>query len=219
MVNNHWRIPQRIQRQTASDLTTQQINQLELNYYSHLPKYRQINSIYFWKDYHGEKYYETYFERFPNVWTHGDFIEITKRGGVIVYGRSDTVLNPAGVRIGTSEIYRPVEEMIEIVDSIAVAQSWENDVRIVLFVVLIKGLILDSKLISKIKANIRSNATPRHIPSRILEIQDVPRTISGKKVEKAVLQTIKGECVENISALANPESLSIFADLREELKK
>ncbi len=175
--------------------------------------------IYFWKDYDGEKYHDAYFEKFPGVWTHGDFIEITERGGVIVYGRSDTVLNPGGVRIGTSEIYRPVEEMIEIVDSIAVAQSWENDVRIVLFVVLIKGLILDSKLISKIKANIRSNATPRHIPSRILEIQDVPRTISGKKVEKAVLQTIKGECVENISALANPESLSIFADLREELKK
>ena len=109
--------------------------------------------------------------------------------------------------------------MIEIVDSLAVAQSWRNDVRIVLFVVLIKGLILDDELISKIKTTIRSDATTRHIPSRILEIQDVPRTISGKKVEKAVLQTIKGESVENISALANPESLSIFADLREELKK
>ena len=175
--------------------------------------------IYFWNDYDGEKYHDAYFEKFPGVWTHGDFIEITERGGVIVYGRSDTVLNPGGVRIGTSEIYRPVEEMIEIGDSIAVAQSWGNDVRIVLFVVLIKGIILDSKLISKIKATIRSDATPRHVPSRILEIQDVARTISGKKVEKAVMQTIKGESVENISALANPESLSIFADLREELKK
>ena len=175
--------------------------------------------IYFWKDYDGEKYHDAYFEKFPGVWTHGDFIEITERGGVIVYGRSDTVLNPAGVRIGTSEIYRPVEEMSEIVDSLVVAQSWENDVRIVLFVVLKNGIVLDDELISKIKATIRSDATTRHVPSRILEIQDVPRTISGKKVEKAVLQTIRGESVENISALANPESLSIFADLREELKK
>ncbi|GIT04223.1 MAG: hypothetical protein CM1200mP28_14820 [Deltaproteobacteria bacterium] len=175
--------------------------------------------IYFWKDYDGEIYHGAYFEKFPGVWTHGDFIEITERGGVIVYGRSDTVLNPGGVRIGTSEIYRPVEEMSEIVDSLVVAQSWGNDVRIVLFVVLNKGIILDDELISKIKATIRSDATTRHIPSRILEIQDVPRTISGKKVEKAVLQTIKGERVENISALANPESLSIIADLREELKK
>ena len=109
--------------------------------------------------------------------------------------------------------------MREIVDSLVIAQSWENDVRIVLFVVLKNGIVLDDELISKIKATIRSDATTRHIPSRILEIQDVPRTISGKKVEKAVLQTIKGESVENISALANPESLSIFADLREELKK
>ncbi len=175
--------------------------------------------IYFWKDYNGEKYHDAYFEKFPGVWTHGDFIEITERGGVIVYGRSDTVLNPAGVRIGTSEIYRPVEEMSEIVDSLVVAQSWGNDVRIVLFVVLKNGIVLDDELISKIKATIRSDTTTRHVPSRILEIHDVPRTISGKKVEKAVLQTIRGESVENISALANPESLSIFADLREELKK
>ena len=175
--------------------------------------------IYFWKDYDGEKYHDAYFEKFPGVWTHGDFIEITERGGVIVYGRSDTVLNPGGVRIGTAEIYRPVEEMSEIVDSLVVAQSWGNDVRIVLFVVLKKGIVLDDELISKIKATIGSDATTRHVPSRILEIQDVPRTISGKKVEKAVLQTIRGESVENISALANPGSLSIFADLREELKK
>ncbi len=175
--------------------------------------------IYFWKDYDGEKYHDAYFEKFPGVWTHGDFIEITERGGVIVYGRSDTVLNPGGVRIGTSEIYRPVEEMSEIIDSLVVAQSWRNDVRIVLFVVLKKGIELDDDLISKIKATIRSDATTRHVPSRILEIQDVPRTISGKKVEKAVLQTIRGENVENNSALANPESLSIIADLREELKK
>ena len=175
--------------------------------------------IYFWKDYNGGKYHDAYFAKFPGVWSHGDFIEITERGGVIVYGRSDTVLNPGGVRIGTAEIYRPVEEMSEIVDSLVVAQSWGNDVRIVLFVVLKKGTVLDDELISKIKATIRSDATTRHVPSRILEIQEVPRTISGKKVEKAVLQTIRGESVENISALVNPESLSIFADLREELKK
>ncbi len=174
--------------------------------------------IYFWKDNDGEKYHEAYFEKFPDVWTHGDFIEITERGGVIIYGRSDTVLNPGGIRIGTSEIYRPVEEMSEIEDSIAVGQSWENDVRILLFVVLKKGIILDDTLISKIKDTIRTDTSNRHVPSRILEIKDVPRTISGKKVEKAVLETIKGEKVENISALSNPESLSIFTFLREELK-
>ncbi|MBG56509.1 MAG: acetoacetate--CoA ligase [Deltaproteobacteria bacterium] len=174
--------------------------------------------LYFWKDNNGEKYHNAYFEKFPSVWTHGDFIEITERGGVIVYGRSDTVLNPGGVRIGTSEIYRPVEEMSEIEDSIVVGQSWENDIRILLFVVLKKGITLDDELISKIKATIRNDTSTRHVPSLIFEIQDIPRTISGKKVEKAVLETIKGENIENISAIANPESLSIFTILREELK-
>ena len=175
--------------------------------------------IFFWKDFDGEKYHDAYFDKFPGVWTHGDFIEITERGGVIVYGRSDTVLNPGGVRIGTSEIYRPVEEMNEIVDSLVIAQPWKSDVRIVLFVVLQDGIVLDDELVTNIKTTLRSDATPRHVPSRILKIPDVPRTISGKKVEKAVLQTIKGESVENIAALANSESLVYFAELSEELKK
>jgi acetoacetyl-CoA synthetase len=175
--------------------------------------------IFFWKDFDGEKYHDAYFDKFPGVWTHGDFIEITERGGVIVYGRSDTVLNPGGVRIGTSEIYRPVEEMNEIVDSLVIAQPWKSDVRIVLFVVLQDGIVLDDELVTNIKTTLRSDATPRHVPSRILKIPDVPRTISGKKVEKAVLQTIKGESVENIAALANSESLAYFAELSEELKK
>jgi len=173
--------------------------------------------IYFWNDKAAEKYHQAYFEQFPGVWTHGDFIEITERGGVIVFGRSDTVLNPAGVRIGTSEIYRPVEEMPEIMDSLVVAQPWESDVRIVLFVVLRDGLQLDGELVAKIKAAVRRDNTPRHVPSLILAIPEVPRTISGKKVEKAALQTIKNEIVENTAALANPESLDYFSKLSEEL--
>ena len=175
--------------------------------------------IYFWNDKAGEKYHQAYFEQFPGVWTHGDFIEITERGGVIVFGRSDTVLNPAGVRIGTAEIYRPVEEMPEIMESIVVAQPWESDVRIVLFVVLRDGLQLDAELVAKIKAAVRRDNTPRHVPSLILAIPEVPRTISGKKVEKAALQTIKNEIVENSAALANPESLDYISKLREELNQ
>jgi acetoacetyl-CoA synthetase len=175
--------------------------------------------IYFWNDADGRKYHKAYFEKFPDVWTHGDFIEITERGGIIVYGRSDTVLNPGGVRIGTSEIYRPVEEMQEIIDSLVIAQPWESDVRIVLFVVLRDGILLDDDLVYKIKSAIRRDTTPRHVPARILAIPDVPRTISGKKVEKAALQTLKKEKVENTSALANPESLECFSNLRAELRK
>jgi acetoacetyl-CoA synthetase len=173
--------------------------------------------ICFWNDKSGEKYHQAYFEQFPGVWTHGDFIEITERGGVIVFGRSDTVLNPAGVRIGTSEIYRPVEEIPEIMDSLVLAQPWKNDVRIVLFVVLREGLQLNVELVAKIKAAVRRDNTPRHVPSLILAIPEVPRTISGKKVEKAALQTIKNEIVENTAALANPESLDYFSKLSKEL--
>ncbi|MBL4824092.1 MAG: acetoacetate--CoA ligase [SAR324 cluster bacterium] len=175
--------------------------------------------IYFWNDSDGKKYHKSYFENFPDVWTHGDFIEITEHGGVIVFGRSDTVLNPGGVRIGTSEIYRPVEQMPEILDSLVLAQPWENDVRIVLFVVLCEGHQLDAELVAKIKSTIRKDTTPRHVPARIFAIPDVPRTISGKKVEKAALQTIKNEKVENTAALANPESLEYFSKLREELNQ
>jgi len=175
--------------------------------------------IYFWNDLEGEKYNQAYFQKFPKVWTHGDFIEVSERGGVIVYGRSDTVLNPGGVRIGTSEIYRTVEKMKEILDSIVIAQPWGNDVRIVLFVVLRDKKKLGSKLGNKIKSIIIKENTPRHVPSKIFAIPDIPRTISGKKVEKAVLQTIKGEKVENVAALANPKILKNFTKFLKELKK
>ncbi len=174
--------------------------------------------VFFWNDPDGKRYHKSYFERFPNVWAHGDFVEITERGSVIVYGRSDTVLNPGGVRIGTAEIYRPVEAMEEVVDSLVVGQPWEDDVRVVLFVVLREEVALDEALEKKIRAIIRTHATPRHVPARILAIADVPRTISGKKVEKAVLQVLQGETVENTAALANPESLQAFADLRSNLQ-
>ena len=175
--------------------------------------------IYFWNDKTGKDYHKAYFDNFPGVWTHGDFIEITKHEGIIFFGRSDTVLNPAGVRIGTSELYGPVERMSEIIDSIVVAQPWDGDVRIVLFVVLRDGLKLDYNLVSKIKDTIRHDNTPRHVPSIILDIPEVPRTISGKKVEKAVLQVIKKEFVVNTDSLANPDSLHYFKELSEELSK
>ena len=171
----------------------------------------------FWNDPEEIKYRKAYFERFPGVWTHGDFIEITSRGGVIIYGRSDTVLNPGGVRIGTAEIYRPVEAMDEIVDSLVVGQPWQGDVRVVLFVVLKEGIELTQELTAKIKNGIRAYATPRHVPEIILPIPDVPRTISGKKVEKAVIKVIQKEEVDNTSALANPESLEFFEKLRQSL--
>ena len=173
--------------------------------------------IFFWNDSRGEKYNKAYFQKFPKVWTHGDFVEITDRGGVIVYGRSDTVLNPGGIRIGTSEIYRPVEEMEEIVDSLVIAQPWEGDIRIVLFVVLRDDLKLEFKLEEKIKSTIIRENTPRHVPSKIFSIPDIPRTISGKKVEKAVLQIIEGEKVENKDALANPHTLNFFLKIRNDL--
>ncbi len=173
----------------------------------------------FWNDPDDARYRKAYFERFPGVWTHGDFIEITERGGVIIHGRSDTVLNPGGVRIGTAEIYRPVEELPEIVDCLVIGQPWHGDVRVVLFVVLREGSVLDAGREQHIRDAVRRHATPRHVPERILAIPDVPRTISGKKVEKAALQVLLGERVENTAALANPESLDFIAGLREQLQE
>ena len=170
--------------------------------------------VFFWNDPDGKKYRSAYFEKYPGVWHHGDFIKITKQGGIIVYGRSDATLNPGGVRIGTAEIYRIVEAMDEISDSIVIGQNWKNDVRIILFVVLKNDINLDPDLISKIKMNIRNSATPRHVPSKILEIKDVPRTISGKKVELAVSRLINGEKIDNKDALINPASLQQFLELR-----
>ena len=169
--------------------------------------------IYFWNDSDNDKYKKAYFNRFPNVWHHGDFIKVTKNGGVVVYGRSDATLNPGGVRIGTAEIYRVVESIEEVVDSLVVGQNWNNDVRIILFVVLKKELSLDSNLLEKIKTNIRLSATPRHVPALIYQITEVPHTISGKKVELAVTRILNGEKVDNKEALANPESLKEFYNL------
>jgi len=170
--------------------------------------------LYFWNDPNQEKYHSAYFDVYPDVWTHGDYIEITDTG-IIIYGRSDTVLKPGGVRIGTAEIYRQVETLDEVVDSIVVGQDWEGDVRVILFLKLAEGVELTEDLINKIKTTIRKNATPRHVPAKILAINDIPYTISGKKVEKAVKNVIHNEPVPNIDALANPESLKLYKNLKE----
>jgi acetoacetyl-CoA synthetase len=171
--------------------------------------------IYFWNDPDGVKYRAAYFEAVPNVWTHGDFIEITDHGGVKIFGRSDATLNPSGVRIGTAEIYRQVEAMDEIDDSIVVGQDWEGDVRVILFVKTKPGVVLDKPLIEKIKKQIRDNTTPRHVPAKILPVNDIPVTLNGKKVELAVRNVIEGRPVTNKDALANPEALDQFVKLPE----
>ena len=153
---------------------------------------------------------KAYFDRFPDAWHHGDFIKITKNGGVVVYGRSDATLNPGGVRIGTAEIYRIVESIDEVVDSLVVGQNWNNDVRVILFVVLKNGFKLDEIFVEKIKTKIRLSTTPRHVPTIIKQVDEIPHTISGKKVELAVTKIINGENVDNKEALANPASLEQF---------
>ncbi len=171
----------------------------------------------FWNDPDDAKYLDAYFNDYPGVWRHGDYIEITPRGGVIVYGRSDATLNPGGVRIGTAEIYRQVEALDEVVESLVVGQNWEDDVRVVLFVVLRPGVELDDALVKKIKTQIRQNTTPRHVPAKIVRVPELPRTISGKLVEIAVTKIIHGEEVKNKDALANPQALDLYQDM-EELK-
>ncbi|GMR24971.1 MAG: acetoacetate--CoA ligase [Ignavibacteria bacterium] len=170
--------------------------------------------VYFWNDKNDEKYLKAYFSLFDEVWTQGDYIKITGKGGVIVYGRSDATLNPGGVRIGTAEIYRIIESMKEIKDSVVVGQKWNNDTKIILFVVVKDNVIWTNELINKIKKNIRTKATPRHVPSDIYQVKDIPHTISGKKVEIAVTKIINGELVENRDALANPDSLDQFIKFR-----
>lgn len=149
--------------------------------------------IYFWNDPENSKYKAAYFERYPGVWHHGDYILITREGGVVIYGRSDATLNPGGVRIGTAEIYRVVENMVEVEDSIVVGQDWEKDMRIILFVKLNEGIRLDDELMDKIKRNIREKTTPRHVPAKILTVNDIPYTINGKKVELAVKKIIHNQ--------------------------
>ena len=164
----------------------------------------------FWHDEQDKRFLKAYFSQHSGSWTHGDYGELTERGGVVIQGRSDAVLNPAGVRIGTAEIYRQVETINEIVESIAVGQEWQDDERIVLFVVLQPSIRLDDTLIERIKLVIRKNTTPRHVPAKILQVADIPRTISGKIVELAVRKIIHGQPVDNTDALANPEALNLF---------
>jgi len=171
--------------------------------------------IYFWNDPNSTKYGEAYFDVYPGVWLHGDYIEITEHGGVIIYGRSDATLNPGGVRIGTAEIYRQVESIPQIVDSLVVGQDWEDDVRIVLFVKLLEDVKLTDELVDRIKTTIRKNCTPRHVPAKCIEVADIPYTISGKKVELAVQNVVHGREVKNKDALANPEALDCYVDLPE----
>jgi acetoacetyl-CoA synthetase len=171
----------------------------------------------FWNDPDGKKYTAAYFERFPGVWHHGDFCEVTEHEGLIIHGRSDATLNPGGVRIGTAEIYRQVEKLPEVVESIVIGQDWEGDVRLVLFVKLQEGVELDEALATRIKRTIRDNTTPRHVPAKVLQVTDIPRTKSGKIVELAVRNVVHGQPVKNIEALANPEALASFAD-RSELR-
>ena len=173
--------------------------------------------IYFWNDPDKKRYHASYFACFDNIWTHGDYGEETQHGGFIISGRSDTVLNPGGVRIGTAEIYRVVDSIQEVVDSVVVGQSWSDDVRVVLFVQLKTGLSLNEALRKEIKQTVRKELSPRHMPEKILQVTDIPKTLSGKVVEIAVSHTIHGRKVENLDALANPEALAQYKD-RPELK-
>ncbi|MBL8443881.1 MAG: AMP-binding protein, partial [Zoogloeaceae bacterium] len=170
----------------------------------------------FWNDADGAKYHAAYFDSYPNVWCHGDFCEITAHGGLIIHGRSDATLNPGGVRIGTAEIYRQVEKLPEVVESLVIGQDWPpqnpNDVRVVLFVKLREGLALDDDLVKRVKQTIRDNTTPRHVPAKVLQVADIPRTKSGKIVELAVRNVVHGRPVKNLEALANPEALALFRD-------
>ncbi len=178
----------------------------------------------FWNDTNNEKYQNAYFERFDNIWAHGDYgefiqhpksVNTPQQTGVIIHGRSDAVLNPGGVRIGTAEIYRQVEKIEEVFETIAIGQEWKDDVRVILFVRLQEGLSLNQQLVDRIKRNIRQNTTPRHVPSKVLQVSDIPRTLSGKIVELAVRNVVHGKEVSNKEALANPQALDLFINLAE----
>jgi acetoacetyl-CoA synthetase len=171
--------------------------------------------VFFWNDPDGEKYKKAYFSRIPGIWCHGDHALLTERETVIIYGRSDATLNPGGVRIGTAEIYRQVEQVDGVLESIAVGQHWENDERVILFVRLRDGIALDDPLRERIRKQIRDNTTPRHVPAKIIQVSDIPRTISGKITEIAVRDTINGLAVKNTDALANPDALKLYRDLPE----
>jgi len=171
--------------------------------------------IYFWDDPDGKKYHSAYFDVYPNIWRHGDFIEINAHGGVVIYGRSDATLNPGGVRIGTAEIYRQVEQIDEVEDSLVIGQDWKNDVRVILFVKMISGFSLTDELKNKIRNTIRINASPRHVPAKIIQVPAIPYTLNMKKVELAVRKVIQGKPVLNKDALSNPDVLNYYAEIQE----
>jgi len=169
----------------------------------------------FWNDIEDRKYKSAYFEKYKNIWHHGDYAKITDNGGFIIFGRSDTTLNPGGVRLGTAEIYNIVEKFKEVQESIVIGQSWKNDIRIILFVVLNKGYNLTNEIKNKIKNAIKTKASPRHVPSKIISISEIPKTKNGKLVELAVKQTVEGDAIKNLEALANPDSLKQFKNIKE----
>ena len=169
--------------------------------------------IYFWGDEDGAKYHNAYFARFKNVWHHGDYVMLTDHDGVIIYGRSDATLNPGGVRIGTAEIYRHVEQLEEVVEGIVIGQDWQDDVRVVLFVVLQAGIELDDALSDRIRKTVRDKCTPRHVPAKVIQVSEIPRTKSGKIVELAVREVVHDRPVKNLHSLANPEALELYRDL------
>ena len=171
--------------------------------------------IRFWNDPGDARYRAAYFETYPNVWHHGDFIELTEHGGVVIYGRSDATLNPGGVRIGTAEIYRQVEQLDEVLEGLVIGQQWDNDTRVVLFVCLRQGVTLDEALAARIRKRIRDNTSPRHVPAKVIQVADIPRTVNGKITELAVRDVIHGRPVKNREALANPEALELYKDMPE----
>ena len=171
--------------------------------------------VYFWNDPELKKYHSAYFDVYPGVWRHGDYIVVTERGGVVMFGRSDATLNPGGVRIGTAEIYRQIDQIEEVADSVVVGQNWKNDVRVILFVKMAEGFTLDETLKANIRQTIRVNASPRHVPAKIIAVADVPYTLNMKKVEIAVKKVIQNETVSNKDALANPEALDGYANIKE----
>ena len=171
--------------------------------------------IYFWNDSGGEKYHLAYFNTYPGIWHHGDYLEINDCGGVKIYGRSDTTLNPGGVRIGTAEIYQTVERFSEVEDSLVIGQPWENDERIILFLKMEEQSVLSEELIKQIKKSIRESCSPRHVPAKIIAVADIPYTINGKKVELAVKQVIQNIEVKNKDSLVNKNSLEFYKNMME----
>jgi acetoacetyl-CoA synthetase len=171
--------------------------------------------IYFWNDSNGKKYQSAYFDVYPNIWHHGDYLEINDWGGVKIYGRSDTTLNPGGIRIGTAEIYQTVERFNEVEDSLVISQPWQNDERIILFLKMKDRITLTNSLKTRVKKSIRESCTHRHVPAIIIAVEDIPYTINGKKVELAVKQVIQNIEVKNIDSLVNPSILDFYKDILE----